>query len=44
MIKLYRYNGFGGKVEANESPLDAAKRELEVKYPRLKELVVRYLL
>lgn len=26
----YRYNGFGGKVEPNETPLQAAVRELEV--------------
>lgn len=25
-----RYNGFGGKIEPGESPLEAAKRELQV--------------
>jgi hypothetical protein len=26
-----RYNGFGGKVDQGETPLEAAKRELEVR-------------
>ncbi len=34
-VARHRYNGFGGKVEPNESSLDAAKRELKVCFDQL---------
>ena len=30
-----RYNGFGGKIDLGETPLEAAKRELKVNLPCL---------
>lgn len=31
LLNLIRYNGFGGKVEPGETPLEAAVRELKVR-------------